>query len=117
MNGLSNYEKDIRPWGTYERFTLNEPTTVKIITVNPHEAFSLQTHTHRAEFWYIIKGSGDITVGEEKKLGNVGDTFLIAEGMKHRAEAGADGLQFLEIAFGQFDESDIVRLEDRYGRT
>ncbi len=117
MEGLSHHEKDVRPWGTYERFTLNEPTTVKIITVSPGEAFSLQTHAHRAEFWRILSGLATITVGEETHKASVGDTFFIPENTKHRAEAGESGVQFLEIAFGAFDEGDITRLEDRYGRT
>jgi mannose-6-phosphate isomerase-like protein (cupin superfamily) len=117
MEGLSNYEKDIRPWGMYERFTLNESSTVKIITVNAGEAFSLQTHAHRAEFWRITQGSATITVGEERHEAKGGDVFYIDKGVQHRAEAKEEGLQFLEIAFGEFDESDITRLEDHYGRT
>ena len=117
MEGLSHYEKDVRPWGMYERFTLNEPTTVKIISVRAGEAFSLQTHAHRAEFWRILQGSGTITVDHIEHDGAPGDTFYITEGTTHRAEGGPEGLQFLEIAFGTFDEGDITRLDDRYGRT
>lgn len=117
MQHLSNYEKDIRPWGHYERFILNESSTVKIITVDAGEAFSLQTHEHRAEFWRILKGSGVVTVGENTHTAKPGDQFFIQTGHMHRAEAGPEGLEFLEIAFGQFDESDIIRLQDRYGRS
>ena len=116
MEGLSNYEKEIRPWGSYERFTLNEPSTVKIITVSPGEAFSLQTHEHRSEFWRIISGSGRVTLGSETREAEPGGHFFSPVGHQHRMEAGAEGLQFLEIAFGDFDEGDITRLEDKYGR-
>ena len=116
MQDLSHFEKDIRPWGSFERFTLNEQTTVKIITVAPSQAFSLQTHAHRQEFWRILSGSGTITVGDTHTEAVAGDQFMIQTGDQHRAEAGPDGLEFLEIAFGTFDESDITRLEDRYGR-
>lgn len=116
MEGLSRYERDIRPWGEFERFTLNESTTVKIITVNPHEAFSLQTHSNRDEFWRVLSGSGTVTTDEEKKEARAGDTFFIKAGVAHRAEAGGEGLKFLEIAFGEFDEGDIKRLADKYGR-
>lgn len=117
MKGLSNYEKDIRPWGQFERFTLNEKSTVKIITVNAGEEFSLQTHAHRQEFWRILSGSGSITHGEEIVEGKPGDEFMIEQGLKHRAQGGAGGLVFLEVALGDFDEADIVRMEDKYGRT
>lgn len=116
MEDLSNYEKEVRPWGNFERFTLNESTTVKIITIEPDQAFSLQTHTHRGEFWRILTGFGTVTIGEEELEANLGDEFFIPQGSKHRAQAGPEGLSFLEISFGQFDEHDITRLEDKYGR-
>jgi len=116
MEGLSQYEKDVRPWGSFERFTLNEVSTVKLITVSPGEAFSLQTHEHRAEFWRILHGSGTVVVGTSTHEASVGDSFFIPEKTPHRAEAADAGLVFLEIAFGQFAEEDITRLSDRYGR-
>ncbi len=117
MEGLPNYEKEERPWGGFERFTLNEQTTVKIISIKPGEAFSLQTHAHRDEFWRIIKGSGTVEIGEDgTRQAREGDTFYTPRGFIHRAEGGPEGLTFLEIAHGNFDENDITRLEDKYGR-
>ncbi len=116
MSDLSSFAKDVRPWGNFERYTLNEKSTVKIITVSPGEAFSLQVHAHRQEFWRILKGSGDVTVGKEVHHAQEGNKFLIPVNTEHRAEAGPLGLEFLEIAIGEFDESDITRLEDKYGR-
>ena len=116
MEGLSNYEKEIRPWGNFERFTLNEKTTVKIITVNEGEAFSLQTHEHRDESWRVLSGSGTIRIDDIEYDVQPGETYFSKRGSKHRAEGGKGGLVFLEIAFGDFDEQDISRLEDRYGR-
>lgn len=116
MEGLRRYQKEERPWGNFERFTLNENATVKIITVNPGEAISLQTHDHRDEFWRVISGAGTIRIGEEDRAAKVGDMFFTPRHTKHRIEGGPDGLVCLEIALGEFDESDITRLEDRYGR-
>jgi mannose-6-phosphate isomerase-like protein (cupin superfamily) len=116
MNGLTEYLKDIRPWGKFERFTLNQKSTVKIITVNEGEAFSLQTHEHRDEFWYVIKGSGTIRVGDTDKEAHDGDSFSIPRHTAHRATGGLHGLTLLEVAFGDFEETDIHRLEDKYGR-
>lgn len=108
--------KEERPWGDFTQFTHNESTTVKIITVKPHEAFSLQYHNEREEFWRILAGSGTITRGDLVRAGRVGDEFYIEKKQLHRAEAGDEGLVFLEIAFGHFDEADIVRVQDKYGR-
>jgi len=116
MEGLNHYQKEVRPWGNFERFTLNEKTTVKIVTVNAGEAISLQTHEHRDEFWRVIKGGGIIHIAEIDYPAAEGDTFFSPRGSKHRVEGGTEGLSFLEIAFGDFDENDIHRLEDKYGR-
>ena len=116
MEGLPNYLKEIRPWGNFERFTLNEKTTVKIITVNAGESISLQTHEHRDEFWHVIKGSGIIHIGDTENQAHEGGSYFCPRHTEHRVSGGPDGTTFLEIAFGDFDENDIKRLEDRYGR-
>ena len=116
MDGLSHYHTEERPWGGFEEFTLNEASTVKIITVKEGEAFSLQKHAHRQEFWRMLGGSGTVRVGENEHEAKPGDSFMVHTGETHRATGGPGGLTFLEIAFGTFDEADITRLEDKYGR-
>jgi mannose-6-phosphate isomerase-like protein (cupin superfamily) len=104
-----------RPWGKFEQFTLNEKSTVKILTINAGEAFSLQNHEHRAEFWHVLEGKAKITVGGGTVNAEPGDEFLIGPGTNHRIE-GITKTKVLEIAFGEFDEADIKRLEDKYNR-
>lgn len=113
---MSHHSQEDRPWGGFERFTLNEPTTVKIVTVHPGEAISLQTHKDRDEFWRVIRGGGTVTLGAVDHPAAEGTSFFCTRGTTHRVAAGTDGLTILEIAFGHFDEGDITRLEDRYGR-
>ncbi len=105
-----------RPWGNFRQFTLNESSTIKIITVKPNEILSLQSHDHRSEFWHVISGSGMVEIGDIKKETVVGDEHEIAVEEKHRLKAGPDGIQVLEIATGDFDEEDIIHYEDKYGR-
>ncbi len=116
MNMLFHREQEQRPWGSFDRFTHNELSTVKIITVNPGEAFSLQRHGRRSEWWKVLSGTGTITVGETTHAALPGDEFTIPQGTVHRAEGGETPLVRLEIALGEFDESDIERLDDKYGR-
>jgi mannose-6-phosphate isomerase-like protein (cupin superfamily) len=117
MEGLSNYAKETPPWGSFERFTLNEKSTVKLITINPGEELSLQQHAHRDEEWRILSGSGKVTVDERVTDVKPGDTYFITRGTRHRVAGGMLGLTLLEIALGDFDEKDITRFEDRYGRS
>ncbi len=105
-----------RPWGSFKRFTDNEKSTVKIIFVNPNEQLSLQYHHHRKEFWRVIAGNPQIQIGEEKIQAKIGDEFVISEKTNHRIIGGNEKTEILEISFGEFDENDIVRLEDQYGR-
>ncbi len=113
---LSHYERQERPWGQFERFTLEEATTVKVVSVLAGASLSLQKHENRDEFWRILSGDGEITLGEERKKVTQGDECFVARKTNHRISAGENGLTFLEIAFGNFDENDITRLEDKYGR-
>lgn len=105
-----------RPWGNFRRFTENTPSTVKIITIKPGEELSLQSHTKRSEFWKVISGSGMYDISGGKHDFYVGDEIFVPIGSKHKLFAGKEGLVVLEIAIGEFDEGDIVRYEDKYGR-
>ncbi len=105
-----------RPWGKFEQFTQNESTTVKIISVRKGEELSLQFHDHRKEFWRIITGTPIVTVGTMKIPAKPGSEFFVEAKAPHRIEAAHDDVIFLEIAYGDFDEKDITRIEDRYGR-
>jgi mannose-6-phosphate isomerase-like protein (cupin superfamily) len=116
MSLLSHRDHGDRPWGSFDRFTLNEPSTVKIVRVSAGKRLSLQKHAHRAEFWRVIEGSGEATVGDEVKEVKAGDEVEIPLGALHRLAGGPDGIAVLEIALGTFDESDIERVEDDFGR-
>lgn len=105
-----------RAWGKFERFTQNEESTIKIITIKAGEKLSLQSHEFRNEFWRILSGEGKVTIGEDVMDAKKGDEFFISIGTKHRAEGINEELVFLEIAFGHSDEGDVIRLEDKYGR-
>lgn len=106
-----------RPWGQFTLFTHNELSTVKIITVNPGEQLSLQYHDHREEFWRVLSGKGEITVGDKVHKAKMGDEFFVPQGTNHTVKADDHSeLSFLEIALGEFDEDDIVRIKDKYGR-
>ncbi len=116
MEGLANYEKVERPWGNFERFTRNETTAVKILTINANQELSLQMHEHRDEFGRVLKGFGKVRIADAEKDVREGDTFFVPRNTAHCTIAGSEGLAYLEIAFGDFDENDEKRIEDQYGR-
>ena len=108
--------REERPWGEELWITGDKPSMVKILSIEPHQELSLQFHHNRDEFWHIVSGDGSAVIGEETLPINVGSDLFVSKGTKHRLIGGNEKLIILEIAFGDFDEKDIVRLEDDYGR-
>ncbi len=105
-----------RPWGHFERFTLNEACTVKLIYLDANKRLSLQYHSNRSEFWKIVKGPVKVQIGNDTRILQTGETITIPRKAIHRLSAERVDAIVLEIATGSFDESDIVRLEDDYKR-
>ena len=107
-----------RPWGTYINIFSDEKCKIKKIIVKPRMAISLQKHEKRSEHWYIISGSGIITLGEESFSAEPGQSFDIPVGTIHRIRAGKEKLCFIEVQTGSyFGEDDIIRLSDDFGRS
>lgn len=107
---------DQRPWGNEIWFPSESLAMVKILTVDPGGVTSLQYHNHRDEYWRFISGNGQVMIGDDIISVKAGDEQYIPKKIKHRIIGGADPLVFLELHYGKFDEADIVRLEDKYGR-
>ena len=109
--------RETRPWGEELWITRNAPSMVKILRVSPGEALSVQYHHKRDEYWHVLSGNGTALVGDERRTLEAGADCFVPRETKHRLEGGSETLVLLELAFGDFDENDIVRLEDRYGRS
>lgn len=113
----SAVEVSERPWGAFQQLVLNRPVTVKVITVAPASRLSLQYHRCRSEMWQILDGPLQVTVGEREWEATVDELVWIPAGEVHRVgNSGTTPGRLLEIAYGDFDEDDIVRLQDDYGR-
>jgi len=115
MSTTHHYHED-RPWGSFDQFTHNTPSTVKILNVSANKRLSLQKHKLRGEFWHVVSGNGVITIDTKEYNAQQGDEFEISVGMVHRIAGGSEGMQILEISTGKFDEGDIIRIEDDFNR-
>lgn len=105
-----------RPWGSFELFTLNEKSTVKLVNVSSGKRLSLQYHSMRSEFWKVVVGKIEVMLNSTKIILKKGETITIPVGAIHRI-TGIEDSTILEISFGEFNENDIVRLEDDFGRS
>ncbi|MDP2915941.1 MAG: phosphomannose isomerase type II C-terminal cupin domain [Candidatus Aminicenantes bacterium] len=110
--------EDIRPWGKFRAYPQENAGSLKIITVNPGASLSLQFHHRRSEFWVVLDRGLEITVGEKVWRPKKGEEIYIPLEALHRLRCvGRSPARVMEIWLGNSDESDIVRLEDKYGRT
>ena len=108
--------EDVRPWGKFEQFTHNQPCTVKILEIHPHQRLSLQSHHYREEWWIALDDGVIAEVNGLRQILQRGEQLFVPKQSKHRITAGERAVRVLEIAFGHFDEQDITRYEDDFGR-
>ena len=107
-----------RPWGRFEQYTHNLPCTVKIITVAPGGTLSRQYHRKRDELWVVLDAGSCVELDGEVLYPAPEEKLFIPRETVHRLSSADGGgpVRILEISFGEFDEEDIIRLEDLYGR-
>ena len=85
----------------------------------PGAALSLQMHHHRAEHWVVVRGTALVEKdGVEEMVGENQSTY-IPLGARHRLiNPGKIPVEMIEVQSGAYlGEDDIVRFEDRYGRS
>lgn len=111
-------EKSERPWGRYEVLQESSTHKVKCIWVNPGKRLSYQRHKFRAEHWFIVAGTGEVTIDGVVKAFKPGDTIEFGIGALHRmSNTGTEEVIFIEVQTGTyFGEDDIERVEDDFGR-
>jgi mannose-6-phosphate isomerase-like protein (cupin superfamily) len=87
-------------------FTHRDTDTANLHVTTIHDA-QLHYHERCTEFYYILKGTGTMQVGDETVPVRPGAALLIPPGTPHRGEGG-----FTTIVFGvpAWDEEDEVLL-------
>ena len=115
----SLHRKVHRLWGWYDSVDEGERFKVKRIQVKPKASLSLQKHHHRAEHWIVVKGTAEITCGDQVIMLTENQSTYIPLGQVHRlANPGTIALEIIEVQSGSYlGEDDIVRFEDNYGRS
>ena len=110
--------EDHRPWGKFRAFPYKNAGSIKIITVKPGKSLSLQYHEFRSEFWIILDKGLEVTVGDIVWNPEPNEEIFIPRRARHRIRSvGNQEARVMEIWIGHSAETDIVRLEDDYGRS
>ena len=107
-----------KPWG-YELIWAKSGRYVgKILHVNQGESLSLQYHEIKEETLFVVSGELKLTIefdGDRRIIPlRTGEAFHVPPRLIHRMEAVID-TDVAEVSTTELD--DVVRLEDRYGRT
>jgi quercetin dioxygenase-like cupin family protein len=108
-----------KPWGHELIWAKTDRYVGKILHVRAYEALSLQYHRVKDETIMVLAGRlrlESFNEGETPSLQELGPgvPFHVHPGLRHRMTALED-TDVLEISTPELD--DVVRLEDRYGRT
>ena len=106
-----------KPWGKVATYALNQPSSVRLITVEPAHVTSVHYHRMRDEIWVVLDPDLLIQIGNREVAAQPGEEFMVAAEETHRIRnVGEVRGRVLEIAYGYTTEDDTQRLEDAYGR-
>jgi mannose-6-phosphate isomerase-like protein (cupin superfamily) len=108
-----------KPWGHELIFAHTERYVGKLLHIEPGEALSLQYHHRKDETFFVARGGIELQVEEDgvmvpQRL-EEGQSYHVTPGTRHRMVAGESGCDLFEVSTAELD--DVVRLEDRYGRS
>lgn len=121
-----HYEVHERPWGFWHILLETGQNVVKCLVVNPGCMLSLQSHALRNETWHVVNGQcvvyteveGTIMGQPSVMLLNTNNAYHIPKGVKHRLiNPTAEPVVIIENITGEYDEEDIIRYHDAYGRS
>ena len=111
---------DVRetPWGFEDILWRSPAVTVKMLTIRRGERTSLQRHAKRDEHWTVLsEEGGTLEIGGVEREATPGYAAMVWRGSTHRATAPDFAeLKILEVSHGEFNQDDIERIEDDYGR-
>jgi mannose-6-phosphate isomerase len=107
-----------KPWGYELHWAKTDRYVGKVIHINAGHALSLQYHNQKDETIYLASGRMlfEIKIGDEltKREMLPGDAIHVTPKTVHRMTAISD-CDVFEVSTPELH--DVVRLEDRYGRT
>lgn len=106
-----------RPWGSFRQYAWNRNVTVSLMTVQPGQRLSLQSHVGRAELWIVLDDGARVQIGDTVRDCKAGEELWIPAEERHRLSCvGQHPIRVLEVAFGNWRQEDIIRYEDDFSR-
>ena len=109
-----------KPWGYELIWARTDIYVGKVLFVRAGHSLSLQFHREKDEAWYVQSGRARLELGDvgdpvlKDEVVGAGAAFRYVPGTVHRVTALED-TTILEVSTTQIE--DVVRLEDKYGRS
>ena len=104
-----------KPWGKEIIFIVNDHYACKILHIYHGHRLSKQYHQFKDETIYILNGVLTVELSSGWRRLTQGCTLHIRPNVVHRFEAPEGDCEIVEVSTPEL--SDVVRLEDDYGRT
>jgi mannose-1-phosphate guanylyltransferase / mannose-6-phosphate isomerase len=73
-----------RPWGYYQDVDIAARYCVKRTVMKPGSTLSVQKHFHRSEHWVVVKGTPEVTIGNDVRNVHENESSYIPIGSIHR---------------------------------
>jgi mannose-1-phosphate guanylyltransferase/mannose-6-phosphate isomerase len=107
-----------KPWGKVTTYALNQPSSVRVISIEPGQETSEHYHQLRDEMWVVLDAGLVIQIGNRVVEAQAGEEFVVSAEEPHRIRNVGDHRgRVLEVAYGYTTEDDTQRIQDAYGRS
>lgn len=111
---IARAEIVVKPWGREELMEVNDRYMVKRLLMRDGQQCSVQYHEYKRETIVVLKGKLTIVEKEGEIVLKRGESVTIQPFQQHRMAARQGDCVYLECSTPEM--TDVVRLEDDYGR-
>jgi mannose-6-phosphate isomerase-like protein (cupin superfamily) len=114
-----SYETNIvkKPWGFEYLAYKNEDVGLWFLYIAPGQSTSMHCHPKKTTGLVLLDGEAEISFLADKRIIKSLDKVMIRRGLFHSTKAISDKGAFIFEIETPVDKQDLVRLNDKYGRT
>lgn len=105
-----------KPWGYEYLVYENELVALWFLHIAKGQKTSMHCHPSKTTGLMVINGDAEVSFLSNKSLLTSAEKLMIRKGLFHSTRALGNSLSLFEIET-PVDKHDLVRLEDKYGRT
>jgi mannose-6-phosphate isomerase-like protein (cupin superfamily) len=109
-------EISLKPWGSEYLLFQNKDVAVWHLSISPGQSTSLHSHPNKKTGLIVLGGVAKVSFLTADRVVHPSKKIMIRQGVFHKStNEESDWLTLLEVET-PVDKSDLLRLEDNYGR-